>query len=92
MASRSETFEISRAHRRVRDLSVSPETARRLETIAVAHMASGNIAESQACLNMIAKFKEKSEVAELKEMVAGIIAKDVARERALAEEDDLEGS
>ena len=58
---------------RAQDVSVSPETVRTIEKIAVAHLAAGSYDGYKLAIGSLAKFNEKAEIADLKNKIDQIL-------------------
>ena len=58
---------------RASDVSVSPETVKTIEKIAVAHLAAGSYDGFKLAIGSLAKFNEKAEIQGLKDQLAMIL-------------------
>ena len=58
---------------RASDVSVSPETVKTIEKIAVAHLAAGSYDGYKLAIGSLAKFNEKAEIQGLKDQLAAIL-------------------
>ena len=58
---------------RASDVSVSPETVKTIEKIAVAHLAAGSYEGFKLAISSLAKFNEKAEIEGLKAKIDMIL-------------------
>ena len=62
-------------YNRTSDISVSPDTTRTIEKIAVAHLAAGSYEGFKLAISSLAKFNEKAEIEGLKAQLDIILQK-----------------
>ena len=67
-------YQMGQQFKRNNDVEVSKDFKGMIETIALAHLASGNSSDFMLSVNSLAKTQAKTEVAELTELVKVLVA------------------